>query len=225
MENILNNDCPTQENLQLFLSGGLQATERETLELHLPECADCRRQLALMFTENAEEKEVFAAPDFLKERMKDLTAGKTQPQVIAFPTRRKNYFQWAIAAALIICFSTIAVYVFRQTASPNRSETFRQGTSNANSMQLLSPADGANISAGTIEFGWTQIAGAKSYALVILDEKGDIIVQKSTTQDTFTLDISETNPTKGKSYFWFVKANLADGGTRESHIAKFIFMK
>ena len=219
----MENNCLTAEIKRAFLADELSAEQREMTEAHLAACRLCRHQLANLFTNGTE---IFSAPDSLKQRAKQ----------IPFPKEKRNFFaaffayfqQPATIAAtvvLLIIASSILFLVLRerQPTQNSQQEKFRKGNNSSNKPQLLSPDTNAQISNGLIEFRWSKITNAKDYTLIVLDEKGDIVAQQTTNQESFSLNSSLL--AKGKSYFWFVKAKFPDGTATDSDTARFVFVK
>lgn len=219
------NNCPTQNNLEIFLSGAMPANKGETLELHLADCADCRRNLALMFGEKASNAENFAAPAALPEKVKNLPSQESQAQINKssfnpFAWLKINRLQVAFATILIGCFGLVGFYFLQSRQTSNSDDVLRKDDSNKNLLKLLAPEESANPADEKIEFRWSSLPNAKNYTLVLSDEKGDIIKEISSTQTTIETSISELGLTKDKRYFWHIKAKLTDGSVIESESRK-----
>jgi hypothetical protein len=218
----MKNECLTTEIKRAFLAYELSIEQREMAETHLAACRACRRQLANLFSEGPE---IFSAPDSLKQKAKQIPPQEKRNFFAAFLA----YFQQPVSVAatvvLLVAVSVIAFFVFREMLPTQNSqqEKFRKGNNSSNKLQLLSPDANAQISNEQIEFRWAEAANAKDYTLIVLDEKGDIVAQQTTNQESFSLNASSLE--KGKSYFWFVKVKFPDGTTIDSNAAKFVFVK
>lgn len=218
----MKNKCLTTEIKRAFLADELSIEQREMAETHLAACRACRHQVANLFSDGTE---IFSAPNSLKQRAKQIPFGQEKRNFFA---SFFAYFQQPVAIAatvvLLVAVSSIAFFVLRETQPTQNSqqEKFRKGNS-SNKLQLLSPNANAKISTEQIEFRWAKVVNAKDYTLIVLDEKGDIVGQETTTQESLSFNASTLE--KGKSYFWFVKAKLPDGTTTDSDTAKFVFVK
>jgi len=217
-------NCLPQNNFSSFLSGAISADERDTFELHLADCADCRSNLALMFSETPEN---FTAPDLLKEKVKNLPAKESKANSATFFSLdwlKINRFQTGFAAMLIVCCGLFGVYVWQNQAPQNSDDVWRNGSGNKNSVQLLTPENEAKISAEKIEFRWSEMPNAKSYTLVLSVKKGDIIKEISTEKPQVETTVSALSLTKETHYFWHVRIKFTDGLTAESATRK-IFIR
>ena len=198
--------------------------EKETLELHLADCADCRRNLVAAFVEKAEENQTFKTPQTLAKTVKNLPAKELKSNsatFFSFDWFKKNRLQIAFAAVLLVCFGFAGFYLLQNRQASNSDDVLRgRLATNKNSIKLLAPEEGANIQAEKLEFRWSEIQNAKNYTLVISDEKGDIIKEISTEKTQIETSSSALGLTKEKRYFWHIKAKLADGLTSESESRK-----
>lgn len=218
----MNKDCPTRENLQHFLSSEMFENERDTLELHLADCADCRRGLALMFSESAEN---FTAPDLLKETVKNLPKPKVNSaSFFSFDWLKINRLQIGFATVFIVCFAFAGVYIWQNQTTSNSDDVLRNGASKNEVFKLLAPKDDVKLTGGKIMFRWSQLPNVKTYTLVISDEKGDIIEEIPSDKPQFETSVSELGLEKEKRYFWHVKAKFTDGLTAETESRKLFFV-
>lgn len=215
--------CPTQNNLEIFLSSEMPPKEKEIFQLHLADCADCRRNLVAVFVAKAEETETFKTPKSLTETVKNLPASESKANSVSFFSfdwLKKYRLQTAFAAVLLVCFGFVGFYFLQNRQTSDADDVLRNGAANKNLIKLLAPEDNANIQAENIEFRWSEMQSAKNYTLVISDEKGDIFKEIPTQLTQIETTISALGLTNGKAYFWHVKAKLADGLTSESETRK-----
>lgn len=219
----MNKDCPTQDNLSKFLSGEISANERDTFELHLAECADCRSNLALMFSEKA-DVENFVAPNSLKEKAKNLPEKSkgNSASFFSFDWLKTNRLQVGFASILLSCFALAGIYFLQNQTSQSSEDVLRNGTSNKTSIQLLFPEDNKSLSSEKVEFRWSQLPNVKNYTLILSDEKGDIIKEISSDKTNIETSISELGLAKNKRCFWHVKAKFMDGTISESESRKIL---
>lgn len=219
----MNKNCPTEESLQRFLSGETLGNERDTIELHLADCGDCRNNLALMFSEKNESKN-FAAPDSLKEKVKNLPEKPKANSASFFSLEwlKINRWQVGFATTLLVCFGLFGIYVWQNRQQNNLVDVLRNGSGNRNSVQLLVPENEANILAEKIEFRWSEMPNAKNYTLILSDEKGDIIKEIPSEKSNLETTVSALGLATEKRYFWHVQTKFADGTTAESENRKFL---
>jgi len=216
--------CPAQNGLEKFLLSEMPENQKDTLELHLAECAVCRRGLALMFSENAESTEIFETPASLIETAKNLPERKSKANAargFSFDWFKTNRLRIAFAAAvLLVCFGVFGIYVVQFRQKPDADDVLRNGAANKNSVKLLAPETDWEISGEKIEFRWSETPNAKKYTLVLSDEKGDLFKEISTEKTQIETTASALGLTKEKRYFWHVKVKSTDGLTSESETRK-----
>jgi len=228
---MMNQKCLTSETKTAFLSGELPVNMRETVEAHLASCRACRHQLAILFEESKQTNEPLSAPDLLKKRAKQIpeqTAVEKQNFFNAFFAFFQQPLTITVSVASLLLISLATFFVLREqspTSQNSQREKFRQGSDATNRLELLSPTANAQITTEQIEFRWSRFPNAKSYTLYVLDEKGDTITELNTEKESLSPGISTIGLTKGKYYFWFVKAKLADGITKDSDTLKFTLVK
>jgi hypothetical protein len=219
-----NKNCPTQAEFSSFLARETAKDEREKIELHLADCADCRSGLALMFGKSAEN---FTAPAPLKEKVKNLRADKSKAKAASFfslDRLKTNRLPLAFASVLAVCFAFAGFYILQDRTVSNPADVLRNGASKNDSLTLLAPEDGANLADEKIVFRWSELPGVKNYTLVVSDEKGDIVREIPSEKPFVETSLSEIGLLKNKRYFWHVRAKFADGLTAESENRKLIFV-
>ena len=220
---MLEKKCPSQNNLQDFLADKMLEKERDKIESHLADCADCRRNLALMFSEKNTEREVFETPKSLIETVKNLPnrqAKANSASFFSFAWLKINRLQVAFSMVVILSFGFLGFYVLQNRQISNSEDVLRNDTSNKNSLKLFAPENEANLSADKIEFRWSEMPNAKKYTLVLSDEKGDIIKELSTEKTQIETTISDLGMVKENRYFWHIKAKLTNGLFSESETRK-----
>ena len=62
---------------------------------------------------------------------------------------------------------------------------------------------------------WRAVPGATRYHVEVLDAAGDVVHAAATTDTSLALPAT-VRPRAGATYEWWVRARLADGGTRRS---------
>jgi hypothetical protein len=219
-----NKNCPTQTEFSSFISRETAKDEREKIESHLADCAECRSGLALMFGENGED---FTAPASLKEKVKNLSAEESKADAasfFSFDWLKTNRLPLAFASVLTVCFAFAGFYVLQDQTPPDTADVLRNGASKNDSFTLLAPEDGANLADEKITFRWSELPGVKNYTLILSDEKGDIVREISSEKPFVETPLSGIGLIKNKRYFWYVRAKFADGLTAESESRRLIFV-
>lgn len=121
--------------------------------------------------------------------------------------------QRPIGVALITGLA--ATLVFAAVIGPRnewwrgRSDVVRDAAAD---VVALSPASGAELSSGPIDFSWRAVPGARSYLLELLTPDGATLATRRTTDTTVTMTDVRLAP---GDYRWWVSARL-DGGERRS---------
>ncbi|GEM_PF-3463522 len=228
---MMTKSCFTKETKIAFLSDALPYEVRENAESHLASCRACRHQMVILFEESNQDDKPFFTPETLREKAKQIPLQETSEKKSVFNAFFAFFRQplaITVGGAALLFISLAMFFVLREqiTSSQNSErEKFRQGNSSTNKIELLSPSANAQISTEQIEFRWSVFPNAKGYTIYVLDEKGDIITEQTTDKESFSLAVSTFRLTKGKHYFWFVKAKLADGIIKDSDTMKFTILK
>lgn len=231
--------CLTSAQLSLFLEDRLAAAERDAAEEHLSQCATCRHQLvashdARLAHEMPAPEEMPTVPDELKQKALQISrrqVSKRQPAQKGGGTGR----WWAIAAVLLVSALGLTTLDFDRKVSPSvvddpnalrsgnpgqSGSSGQAGGSDQILLQAISPADGAVVTEPSLELRWTAVPGARRYTLTLLDSLGNILSRTTTTEDHATVDPRQVEPPvePGSECFWYVTAQLADGGSVESAV-------
>ena len=119
---------------------------------------------------------------------------------------------WRVIAPLALAASVVLVVSLRPSSSTS-PDVERGATSG---LTLLAPAAGA-AAEPPLAFSWGPVTGARAYDLEVLDEKGKVVVAKTTAETSVTLQ--ETPDLKpGASYRWWVRATTASGDQLSSEV-------
>jgi hypothetical protein len=217
------NECLTSDALNVFLAGQFSTGQREGIELHLSRCRACRQRLVNLYEDSKAEAVSVYAPRWLKASVLRIPKNRrvTIPMLILG-------FRRHVAAAVAAVLVTAGVMSYLLLSESQRGhqlppvDVLRQETEVSPAPQLLAPGSDAVIASDQIEFRWSHVPDASSYIFILLDEKGDIVFQTSTTEEHLTLNVSPVRFERGKPYFWYVEARLPDGTTVDSEIRKFV---
>ena len=181
---------PPEAMLSLLRREGAEEQRLETLD-HVMSCGACRSEFELLRSieqAGAEVKEG-AAPALLRI-----------PRRVVVPL--------ALAASVIL-----VVAVGQKLRAPDGPDVER-GTTNG--LTLLEPP--AEIDAGApAKFAWKPLAGARSYELEVLDEKGALVWGARTSETSVTM----SDPlvlTAGRNLRWWVRATTDSGDQRASPV-------
>ena len=136
-------------------------------------------------------------------------AGTTERAGPAFLRRLPRFaVPLALAASLVL-----VVTVGQRLRSPAGTDIER-GT--GDEVALLGPPP--EIAAGTSPtFVWKPVAGAESYELEVLDEKGAVVWGAKTSETSATMS-DPVLLTPGKSYRWWVRTTTTSGNQRASAV-------
>lgn len=108
----------------------------------------------------------------------------------------------AKAALLVVALGVGAVWMSSRSGGP---ELLRQGPSR---VELVSPPESVSELAPT--FVWRSVPAARRYRLQVLTAEGDVVIDESVTDTTFTP--REGNGLEvGVDYRWWVTANVPGG--------------
>ncbi len=213
-------NCLKQENIVNFLAGEGTESERISVETHLAGCRDCRLNFTNLYANK--EEEFYTAPAYLKEKAKNLPQKeKVAKPFFSFIFTRQTAFAMA---SFVVLFSLVGFWVLNSTQIQiDNSDVFRQGGQNSNTPILLSPENNASLLSEEIEFKWQKLDGANSYILIVSDEKGDIVFEKQTKEESLNVKGAKAKLTSDKHYFWYVRAKFIDGKITETSPRKFTF--
>lgn len=213
-------DCRTGEELNSYLSGSLTAGERERVESHLALCRQCRHLLAVALESSKPEPQTYRAPQMLKARAVRIGRGEraaSRSLVFGLPIR------YAAASAIFILAISATMIFFFRSSERLPTDRLRQQEGFSIAPQLLSPAGGATVTTDQIEFRWSEVQGARSYHLTVMNETGDIVFRAQAERERLSVNSTDARLESGKTYFWFVTAKSIDEATVDSVIFKFVF--
>lgn len=209
--------CPAPGTISEYLAGDLAGAERERAERHLSHCAACRRTLTAAWDAAQPAPDLPTVPAALRARLEMLPAkgGRSPHQ------RARWRAPLALAAAVLIAIGLAGFYLGRGKA-PNdvAAEVLRAGETLTLAPALVAPADGAAVT-GRLVFRWRPVAGAGRYTVSVLDARGDIVGRFDGEQTSADASTLQPRLPRAQTFYWFVTAQLEDGGTSTSEVQTF----
>ena len=213
-------ECPDMRDWQLFLEGAMPAAERPVAESHLVRCPLCRARLIELYDEVQETGVIEPAPSSLKQRVAQSPARRsTSPRIHTL----RLYVPLTLAATIVLAVG-LSIYVFRirqPVPGVPRVTDVRQSQGATSPLRLTNPPNGAEVSAGNIEFRWADAGPGARYEVTLTDEKGDILYQENPAANSVVLNTSTLKLSSRNIYYWSVSAKLPDGTIRNSSIDRF----
>jgi putative zinc finger protein len=164
-----------------YLDHDLPADERRRVEMHIDQCATCRREIVALLP--------ITHP------------GESPVRKIAQRPRR----WWIPAAAAAVIVALILPRLTRYTPGPDAPQRARPVTETGGRSQLavVAPVDDATVD-GLLVFTWRS-TNADVYRIAVLTPSGDPVWQTETSDTSIALpDSVALQP--GKAYFWRVDA-------------------
>lgn len=216
-------NCITSDELFHFLKDKLSAEKKEMVESHLRECQPCRHQLTLAYKRSLPEPVLIRAPRRL------VTSVLRQPQ-----SRFSRLFDWLfdyrkqVAATLaVVLIASVTTVIFLSNSNsiktPLTSDPLRETKQISVAPQLLSPENDVQLNIENAVFRWSKVENISRYNFIFLDQRGNIILKSSITQEKLILSDLSVQLEKDKIYFWYIAAQLNDGTEADSEIRKFTF--
>lgn len=192
--------------------------DRVTSVSHLASCGSCRERLIFLFDVAGEKSSSETLPLALKTRA---------VQLASVESTSKSYFSFfrpyvpVALAAMILLAVGLSLFLFQTKNENQRQGEFRQSDGASSEISLTSPAKGATVNSGILNFRWSDAGGGARYEFTLTDEKGDILFQDKTATSPLSMDTAAVRLLPQRKYYWSVTARLPDGTRRESGIASF----
>jgi hypothetical protein len=202
--------CPDELRLARYVDGVLQPADQDAVKSHLLSCQDC-----------------LDAVGFL-ERTRSVPAD--QSVIARRPSHRTRPFsRWvwsSLAAVAAIAFIGVGVrYQLTQSApvinesAPRIEQPLQRSSGKGHTLGIVSPEEGAAVSARALRIQWTTVPGAVDYEARIHNTAGSIIWRAQTAGTS--VDATAAPLTAGQSYYTSVIARFEDGKTLPSPFARF----
>lgn len=221
-------NCPDETELAAYADGRCEENRRQPLTSHLAECVSCRKQVAFLAREDAEEPSN-AVPQWLLARAAELVPERS-------PAVRPLW--WASAAAATACLifavalqlrlptmppaalpSPAAPAVKPQATpgsriavAPAASPAIRGATPSKSQPELLQPLEGATVGGEHLEFRWRPLRECLFYELRMTSADGELMFSERTEATHMRLP-SSISLRGGEKYFVWVTAHLSEGKT------------
>jgi hypothetical protein len=183
-------------DLAAYLSRGRRSPTFRPVQAHLADCADCRQEAAHI------------------------------ARVIRAEARGRM-FRWtgagvAAAAALLV----VAVWTGGHRRAPDADITRAAANSGVEGAAIapLTPLGEVPPAGSSLAFAWRPAAGAVEYRLTLSNATGGTLWRRATTDTTLDLPL-DVSLARGVSYYWYVDALVANGGSvtsgaREFHLRR-----
>ena len=186
----------TDEELAGYLDRSLPAGERDQIEGHLADCADCRTEMRV-------------------------NARLLRPQ-----KKRKHWYLGSsvlAAAALVVLVITNPFSKPTPGEPVLRGPDAPLDESNR-LISAIAPEDGGTIDRANLDFVWTPIEANARYRFTLTNALGEDIWSFDTADTSLALP-ADVSLVDGGSYFWYVDALLLDGrsvttGTRRFDLSR-----
>ena len=207
--------CPDESSVSALLDNQAGQGKKQQMLTHISSCGYCQARLGALSQQNRlpdpEPNEELLA------KAKQLAARQTGSWFAWTATRMDPRF--VAAAVLVISFgiylSKDAWQFTHPTVQSDETRQLRTLDVRSESLQLIKPADGSEVQPGMLVVEWLPIQGSLKYELSLMNEFGDLLLQRNVTGNGVDLG-SEPMLTAGRKYFIRVAASLEDGRTLES---------
>ena len=224
---MVNDKCLTNDELNLFLNDEMSSEKKAESDKHLSLCSLCCHRLAQAYKLAKPEPGLIRAPRRLTARV---LRREPQPRL----TRLLAWlfdFRWqtaaATAAALIIT-SSVAFFIWRNannTHKPPITDPLRETAPLVVAPRLIAPENEAEVNITQTEFRWTKVEGISRYIFTLLDQRGNIVFQTSTTEERLSVSSLSVRLEPSKTYFWRVTTQMPDSTEADSETRKIVFVK
>jgi hypothetical protein len=174
-----------------WLDGTLPPDRRDVMEAHLAGCAECRLSLTALAMESGAAA---APPAALLDRARDHT-----PAAL----RRAGL---AAAAALLLILAGGWWLAQRPAGSP---DPIYRGHADGLFKDLV-PAPGATLAAAEARFGWSPVAGADRYTLVVTRPDTSVVLMLMVRPEGVPAAWPQGEPPLPGEYLWTVRALAVD---------------
>lgn len=179
---------------------------------HLASCAYCRARMGVLsqlggLSECEPPEMLVAKAKLLGANRANLSAKTISMRLIA---------PYMAAAVLIMAAGLVLTSEWwgpdRPSLQTSDTREFRSRSQETGRLELLSPAHGSEIPSGPLQVQWVPVGDSLHYEISLLNEYGDLLLQKKVTENHLNLD-TEPMLQAGTKYFIHVSADLEDGRT------------
>lgn len=187
----------SQETVAAYVDGTLSTEERRSADTHLSECASCRTEI--------------------RDVRRLLNAGRSRwaPRTVVGSTLAA-----AAVAALLLWPGSDPSTAARSGGSAD--SPLRSIPSTDAGLVVIEPLaprwSGGDPTAASLR--WRSAEGASTYRVTLTDEGGSTLWSTETTDSVVA--IPDGHLEAGATYFWFVDATLADGGSASTGVRTLI---
>jgi hypothetical protein len=181
-------ECPSETKLLSAVRGDGDPAERLRVLDHALKCPACRRELALLHAVSGGE--TVAVPHAIRE------------------LSWRRWMPAALAASLVLAVGLAGVARLR-----NRGGEDITRAAAAAGPALVTPANGAAVRPGLVQFVWRSIPEVIQYTLEIDATDGTVLFSSPTRDTTFRAPIGATAVGENR---WLIRAKLQDGSEKRS---------
>jgi hypothetical protein len=181
-------DCPSESELLSAVRGEGDEAHRLRVLDHALKCPACRRELALLHA---------------------VSSGETRAGSRAI--RDLSWRRWAPAALAASLVLAVGLAGLIRSRTRGGEDILRAGA--AAGPVLLTPANGAAVRLGLVQFVWRAIPGVIQYTLEVDATDGTVLVSATTRDTTFRAAIAPTAVGENR---WLVRAKMQDGSELRS---------
>lgn len=224
--------CLDESQIAAYIDGQLEASERERIKAHLPDCNFCLDQVA--FAAGIEKAKLpDGAPASLLSRARDLAGSRSRVALIPVWGR-------VAAAAAVACLAVVVTVSVRRshlppgpssgpsvetssgppapTHSSSAASAVRGGAENA--LTVVFPASDSVVQRKNLQLRWGAVSGALYYDISLMTADGNLVWEGKADGSSLTVP-PNVKLEAGHKYYLMVRADLPEGKTVESRAVAF----
>ena len=185
-------DHLSAEDLAAYLSRGRHARAFQRVQAHLADCTLCRQEAAHI------------------------------ARVVRAEARGRMLRWTSVGGAAAAAVLLFAVWAGGHRRAPDTGITRGPAGSpvEAAAVAPLAPLGEVSPSASKLAFAWRPVAGAVEYRLTLSNVTGGTLWRRATTDTALVLPL-QVSLARGVSYYWYVDALVANGGSVTSGAREF----
>lgn len=185
----------SSEEMGAFLANSLSDSERDAVERHLVECAECRSELV------QGQRAVASAPQSKRLR------------------QSRFVLIGGLAAAAVLLITLMPRDASVRPGTPVERDASGLTLPAAARVEIVSPPVNGELDTSSRMFTWKR-DGSSAYNLTVTDESGRTLWSGSTSDTTITLP-ADVRLERDTRFFWYVDALRSDGRSITSGVNAF----